>query len=498
MTKSDLSLNFTGERFIPGLLGGIEAEHVHRYVLARQIATGCDVLDIACGEGYGSFILAEVARSVVGVDIADEAVNHAIEKYQASNLRFLKGNCAQIPVVSASIDLVVSFETIEHHDQHEAMMLEIRRVLRPNGILLISSPNRPEYDKTLSEPNEYHVKELDFDEFAYLLKRYFPQTRFYAQRVLSGSLLSPLGHTEAGLSNYSGSDRIEYCDGLSKPIYFLAVAGLRDLPTLGNSVYECSSTESDSKETSVFLEARVYPTEYVDGVHHFGGEERAFGLVYELDAEPKSLELTLPLDLKLLSGLRLDVANGPAVIDLHNLSLHLANGELIWLWDGDCTSFINSVGVFFLKDVNGTSLLCVDGDPRFDLEIPIHLLEKVRGGAFLQLTLTPKRLLHELPRLIPKLLQQVMFEKAEADSKDHAHLNRVDASLSSNSFPIPQLAKNLESIYSLLSQSLHRKDQLLEQQQRQLFQMRNELLRAEAQLDLLKDVMLGGREEDRL
>jgi SAM-dependent methyltransferase len=471
MTKSDLSLNFTGERFIPGLLGGIEAEHVHRYVLARMIANGCDVLDIACGEGYGSSILAEVARSVVGVDIADEAVNHAIEKYQEPNLRFLKGNCAQIPVVSASIDLVVSFETIEHHDQHEAMMLEIRRVLRPDGILLISSPNRPEYDKTLSELNEYHVKELDFDEFAYLLKNYFPQTRFYAQRVLSGSLLSPLGHTEAGFSNYSGSE--EYYDGLSKPIYFLAVAGLRDLPTLGNSVYECSSTESDSKEIPVFLEARVYPTEFVDGVHHFGGEERSFGLVYELDAKEKSLELTLPLDLKLMSGLRLDVANGPAVIDLHNLSLHQENGELIWLWDGDCTSFINRAGVFCIKDVNGTTLFCVDGDPRFDLGIPIHLLEKVRRGAFLRLTLTPKRLLHELPRLIPKLLQQVMFEKAEADSKDHVHLNLVDASLSSNSFP---------------TQSLQRKDQLLEQQQ--LFQMRKELLHAQAQLDLIKDLWL--------
>lgn len=497
MAKSDLNLDFTGERFIPGLLGGIEAEHVHRYFLTRQIANGCDVLDIACGEGYGSYILAEVARSVVGVDIAEEVVTHALEKYQAPNLRFLRGSCAQIPVESGSVDLVVSFETIEHHDQHEAMMQEIRRVLRPEGILLISSPNRPEYNKTLPEPNEYHVKELDFDEFACLVKRYFPATRFYAQRVLNGSMLSPWGHAESGLSNYSGSDPIECSDGLRNPIYFLALAGLRDLPTLGNSVFECSSPHSSPKDIPRFLEARLYPTEYVDGVHRFCGEERAFGLVYEPDSTVKSLELTLPPDLQLLSGLRLDIANGPAVIDLHTLSLHQANGELIWLWDGDCAAFINKCGIFCLDDSNGTTLLCVDGDPRLDLDIPVKLLNKAHSGAFLRLTFTPKSLLPELPPIIQKLLHVKSLSSVESDSKNFSEVGAA-ANDTDIPFHIPLLAKSLELFHSLLSQSLQRKDQLLVQQQRQLHQMRDELLRAEAQLDLLKDVMLGSREEDRL
>ena len=138
----EMGLPWTGERYVPQVTGQIQLEHIHRYLLAREYANEKDVLDIACGEGYGSAILAETARSVVGVDIAAEAVRHAATRYRRDNVQFRLGSCIKIPLDSHSMDLVVSFEALEHLDEHKAMMAEIKRVLRPSGVLLISSPDK--------------------------------------------------------------------------------------------------------------------------------------------------------------------------------------------------------------------------------------------------------------------------------------------------------------------------------------------------------------------
>src|SRR5208282_1491457 len=144
-SEHESQLPWTGERYVPQVTGEIQLEHVHRYLLAREYAKDKDVLDIASGEGFGSAILASAARNVVGVDIAAEAVRHATVRYQRDNVQFRQGSCAEIPLANNSIDLVISFETIEHLDEHKAMMAEIKRVLRPEGVLIISSPDKKEY-----------------------------------------------------------------------------------------------------------------------------------------------------------------------------------------------------------------------------------------------------------------------------------------------------------------------------------------------------------------
>src|SRR5882724_7012517 len=117
------TLQTDGERFLPGRMhGSIELEHFHRYSFAAQLATDKIILDIASGEGYGSAYLARFARHVIGVDIAQEAIDHANQKYSQSNLEYRIGSCALIPLEDTSVDVVVSFETIEHHSEHEAMM----------------------------------------------------------------------------------------------------------------------------------------------------------------------------------------------------------------------------------------------------------------------------------------------------------------------------------------------------------------------------------------
>src|ERR1700675_2895497 len=95
-------LPWTGERYLPQIAGEIQLEHVHRYLVARDYAKDKDVLDIACGEGFGSAILADSARRVVGVDIAAEAVAHASIRYRRENIRFQEGSCAAIPLDDAS------------------------------------------------------------------------------------------------------------------------------------------------------------------------------------------------------------------------------------------------------------------------------------------------------------------------------------------------------------------------------------------------------------
>src|ERR1700693_1804642 len=100
-------LEFTGERWTSAARGQIEIEHLHRYLLARDFCHGKDVLDIACGEGYETALLAQVAPRVIGVDIDRSTLAHAAGQYVRSNLRYVAGDARAIPVATASVDTIV-------------------------------------------------------------------------------------------------------------------------------------------------------------------------------------------------------------------------------------------------------------------------------------------------------------------------------------------------------------------------------------------------------
>ncbi|MBW4440329.1 MAG: methyltransferase domain-containing protein [Plectolyngbya sp. WJT66-NPBG17] len=224
-------MEFTGERFVPQLSGDIKYEHLHRYAISLDFVEGRSVLDIASGEGYGSALLAKRAGSVVGVDIDSASIDYARSHYgEIPNLKFLVGSCSAIPITDASIDVVVSFETIEHHDQHEEMMQEIKRVLKPDGILILSSPNRLVYSDEPKQANPFHVKELYYEELVDLLKRYFQQMRLYGQKLAVSSWMMSIESSQVEtIKAYSGdvSNIVNSVDALPAPMYFVAVCSDR-------------------------------------------------------------------------------------------------------------------------------------------------------------------------------------------------------------------------------------------------------------------------------
>ena len=230
-------LPFTGERFVPGTPGEIWIEHWHRYHFAARWAGARRVLDVACGEGYGSALLARHAREVTGVDVSAAAVAHARKQYaDTGNLRFVEASCTALPFGAASFDLAVSFETIEHITGHERFLDEIARVLAPGGVLLLSSPDKREYSERRDFANPFHVKELYREELAALVTPRFPAIQWYGQKATFYSVIAPEAPAQSvALTEVDERDPSHAGQHLSNPLYFLLAcareeASLRDVP----------------------------------------------------------------------------------------------------------------------------------------------------------------------------------------------------------------------------------------------------------------------------
>lgn len=232
------SLPFTGERFTPECVREIWYEHWHRYAFVLPLVRGCEVLDAACGEGYGSALLASQAKHVTGVDIDGDTIAHASTRYARANLAYRAGSVTALDAADDSFDLVVSFETIEHLEPQAQMLDEFRRVLRPDGLLVISSPDRVAYNARATEPNPFHVRELDREEFLALLQARFPAVRLYGQRLGFHSVITAAGAAARSAEEIVFDPAVPHAaSGASAPVYHLAVcagdeARLPSLPEL--------------------------------------------------------------------------------------------------------------------------------------------------------------------------------------------------------------------------------------------------------------------------
>lgn len=177
--KTKQALNDTGERMIPEFHKGdlIYAEHLTRYMCAEGLVRGKVVLDIASGSGYGSQLLAKTAKKVYGVDVDADAIEYAKQQFPAKNLEYKVGDGESIPLDDNSVDVVITFETIEHIKDYRKFIDEMKRVLKPDGIAIVSTPN----DLEFAEGNHFHLHEFEYEELVTLLKKDFKSIDSYYQ-----------------------------------------------------------------------------------------------------------------------------------------------------------------------------------------------------------------------------------------------------------------------------------------------------------------------------
>lgn len=227
-------LEWTGERFVFGA-GDAQLwyEHAHRYALALGLAEKARVVDVGSGEGYGAAWLATAARSVVGVDIADDAIEHARTTYRADGLSFVVDDAQRLESIpDGEADLVTCFETVEHVERPLDLLDQLARIVAPGGLVLISTP-----DAAASESeNPYHVHEFTAAQLSEALDRRFAHRLLFGQRVSATSSLWPLSGQERFTQVSRG---IVWRNGLPElagpsqdAVYTVAVCAQHDLTDL--------------------------------------------------------------------------------------------------------------------------------------------------------------------------------------------------------------------------------------------------------------------------
>lgn len=217
---------------------GLEAAiHIARYAFVKKHCAGKRVLDIACGEGYGSRLMANWgAVAVEGVDISEEAIIHAKASFGGDNINFTQHPAETVDALfePASFDMVVSLETIEHVEDPVAFLTAIKRLLKPDGLIVVSCPNDWWYFPEANKGNPFHRRKYHFTEF-----------RALTHQVLGEASGWYLGGPIAGFSNLqmdgyvraqSNSSQILMCE--ARPIEALAVpAELEAGPQARNASY---------------------------------------------------------------------------------------------------------------------------------------------------------------------------------------------------------------------------------------------------------------------
>ena len=221
-------------------------EHTIRYLFASQFTTSKSVLDAACGSGYGSAILSKSgATKVVGIDNSSEAIEYCEKNYKKENLEFKKDNCEKI-TLDTTFDVVVSFETIEHLKNQDNFLTEVKRVLKDDGIFIVSTPNTDTYPSD----NPFHYKEFTESEFKLFLGKYFSNITIFYQYYPSSMAISKPADIMNDLKINFFNAQTYQIDDISKKfnldnsdgLFFVAICSNNPIANIDNKLYLYSST----------------------------------------------------------------------------------------------------------------------------------------------------------------------------------------------------------------------------------------------------------------
>ncbi len=252
-------MEYTGERMTTDYESYGSIEHLHRYSIIQELLKpDMIVLDVACGEGYGTRFISQKVKKAIGVDISHEAISHAATKYKESNLEFIQASAVNIPLDDKSIDLIISFETIEHLAEHDMMLNELKRLLKKEGMLIMSTPDKEHYDNRMT--NRFHVRELTFNEFRELIGRYFTITRFYFQKTIHGSLIYT-ENSRSAIEQYNGDfENIDHLHAIKRPAFMIAFAtdNQNNIFPDSNSLFDASGIFQQEYEEFVEVKTKYF------------------------------------------------------------------------------------------------------------------------------------------------------------------------------------------------------------------------------------------------
>lgn len=198
MTEAESMAGSLGdERVVPTVRDGHYFRHVCNYTFAaRYVKTGDNVLDGGCGTGYGAAILSETAARVIGIDRAPAAIAYSRTNFSRPNVHFLVMDCVQLAFPSRVFDIVVALQVFEHVAAWSDFLAEVRRVLRPAGLFVLSTPNRlttSRQERASGTPHyHFHVNEVTARELRRRLREHFATVEMFGVRRRGSRIYSGL------------------------------------------------------------------------------------------------------------------------------------------------------------------------------------------------------------------------------------------------------------------------------------------------------------------
>ena len=342
-------MKVTGERFVPGkMFKHSEIEHMHRYSVLKTVLKDKIVLDAACGTGYGSNIIASVAKEVYGIDISQEAIEYAISNFtECRNLKYIKADISELPFENKTFDIVVSFETIEHvdADTQNKFLREIKRVLKPDGLLIMSTPNKEIYTiQTGNQPTEWHVKEFFEYEFDQFLKSEFENIKYYQQYISKASYLLNCDADIAWLA---------YKDKEKRGKFIVAVAGNGDISNINsvqlNSIYYYPDKYAEMDEVCQVFYSSIDQSDFTEVKSE----------IVEISSKQKEICIEIEFEsCEAIKKLRIDPLNNSCCIE--NMSVEI--------WEGNQGKILPKTVINNADEIIDDSYYFYHRDPQYIVE----------------------------------------------------------------------------------------------------------------------------------